>query len=134
MTEQFNLLVNYNKIIESEDLRDITRQLALFLKAKDYITVGDFLQHITKENLIELSNMIEEKSDDAHNNLILITEMLSQAEGIETNTIDQLTKRTNTFITLVTITQLHWRKLVNVYYENMTLGDDCSDKVVVESI
>lgn len=134
MKDNFNLLLNYTKILESEELRPITRQLAHFAQEVDYLTVGSFLQHITKENLMELHAMIEEKTEDAHNNLVLITEMLSQAEGIENNTIEDLTKRTNIFITLVTITQLHWRGLVKVYYENMTLGDDNGDAVVVESI
>lgn len=128
----FPLTLDYDKITKEKSMPPFIRLLALDLIENPYLSVGSFLQSMSDSDLFDLMDTVEKNEDAAMEYIILLTEMLSQAEGIKSEDLSQLTERVNTMITYVVIESLKRRGLVNVFYNNMSFGDEYGDKVIVE--
>jgi hypothetical protein len=66
--------------------------------------------------------------------MILISEMLSAAEGTNMGGTPEVHQRLNMFITWLIFESLKRKGLVKIYYENISFGEDMGDKIVVEKI
>lgn len=128
----FPLNINYDIITKDKTMPAFMRILAMDLIENPYLSVGSFLQSMPDSDLKEIMNTIEEDEDKALEYLVLLTEILCQAEGIISEDLSQLTERTNTMITYIVIESLKRKGLVNVFYNNMSFGDDYGDKIIVE--
>jgi len=102
-----------------------------------YTSLGKFFKKLSDENLQVLSEIIEEgdsEFNDGLEDVVLMTEMLSRAEGVPSQSIEEITENVNYFGMCVTCVSLARKGLVRVYYENMSFGTDHGDKVLVERI
>jgi hypothetical protein len=66
--------------------------------------------------------------------IVLMTEMLSRAEGVPSQSVDEITENVNYFGACITCVSLARKGLVRVYYDNMSFGADNGDKMIVEKI
>lgn len=126
-----------DNIIASKDVLAITKMTAMEAKYEGYITVGSYLQRLSDFDLHELLDICESAKDELNDRvgeLLLITGILSAAEGLDPGEIDVITQRMNSFIMLLTIESLHRKGLVRAIHSNMSLGEDAGDKIVVEKI
>lgn len=116
----------------------MTRLLAATLQQNPYITVSDFFAGLTDEELDKLMDIAEEDDHDSYGDLILMTEMLTAAEGVDVDEedddvyVDNITHRLKMFITFITLESLERKQLIYLHRENMSFGEDYSDKIIAE--
>jgi len=128
---------NMEKIIDAEGLLPVTKSVAKMLMRNPYTSLGRFFEKLSDENLQALMEIIEEgdsEFNDGMEDVVLMTEMLSRAEGVPSQCIDDITENVNYFGACVTCVSLARKGLVRVYYDNMSFGRDQGDKVLVEKI
>jgi len=125
------------KIIESDKLLPVTKSVAKMLMRNPYLTLGKFFKKLSDENLQTLLEIIDEgdsEFNDGIEDIILMTEMLSRAEGVPSQCIEDVTENVNYFGACVTCVSLARKGLVRVYYDNMSFGTDQGDKILVEKL
>jgi hypothetical protein len=136
--EYENYNINYENVTMSKDLLAITRLTAADLMKCPYMTLGDFFKNLTDGDVQSLQNIVEllvdNPEDESIGNLIILTEMLTSAEGVPRPDLEDMHKRLNSFCMYVTVVSLARKGFVKVYYENMSFGEDMGKKVVVERI
>ena len=125
------------KIIDSDKLLPVTKSVAKMLMRNPYTSLGKFFKKLSDENLQALSEIIEEgdsEFNEGMEDIVLMTEMLSRAEGVPSQCIEDITENVNYFGACITCVWLARKGLVRVYYDNMSFGKDQGDKVLVEKI
>lgn len=125
------------KIIESDKLLPVTKSVAKMLMRNSYTSLGKFFKKLSDENLQVLMEIIDEgdsEFNDGMEDIVLMTEMLSRAEGVPSQSIEDITENVNYFGACVTCVSLARKGLVRVYYDNMSFGTDQGDKVIVEKL
>jgi len=127
--------VNYAKVAGEKSLLSVTRLLANELLTNPYMTIGDFLKGLNESDLELLVKVIDEGADHKNfEDLLLIAEMLANAEGLENGTLDVFTERTNQLTTYIVCESLYRKGLVKLHHQNMSFGEDMKDKVIVERL
>lgn len=152
MSDDFDLNLNYEgsedefyidfaRVANTEDLLPTVRLTALSLSNNPYLSLGDWFKGLNENSFKEVYDMVNEtfENHDAPvmEQLMLLTMMLSSAEGTliaSSNNLDELGKQMEVFRNYVAIVSLERKGLVRVFYENLTLGGDMGDKIVVEKI
>ena len=125
------------KIIESDKLLPVTKSVAKMLMRNPYTSLGKFFKKLSDENLEILMEIIDEgdsEFNDGLEDVVLMTEMLSRAEGVPSQSVEDITENVNYFGACVTCVSLARKGLVRVYYDNMSFGTDSGDKIIVERI
>ncbi len=125
------------KIIESDKLLPVTKSVAKMLMRNPYTSLGRFFKKLSNENLEILMEIIDEgdsEFNDRMEDIVLMTEMLSRAEGVPTESVEEITENVNYFGACITCVSLARKGLVRVYYDNMSFGTDNGDKMIVEKI
>jgi len=146
MEDDFNfdeyeeVTVNYQNVLKQNDYMAVTRLLAANLISEPYMTMRDFLIGLSDRDLKELLEILdssmgrEEDTDPRMEEAVLIVVMLSQAEGLSAGDSKTVTSRLNAFAMILAIESLFRKKLVKIFRENMTLGEDYDSKVICEKI
>jgi phosphoribosyl-ATP pyrophosphohydrolase len=125
------------KIIESDKLLAVTKSVAKMLMRNPYTSLGRFFKKLSNENLEILMEIIDEGDSEFNErmeDIVLMTEMLSRAEGVPSQSVDEITENVNYFGACITCVSLARKGLVRVYYDNMSFGADNGDKMIVEKI
>ena len=125
------------KIIESDKLLPVTKAVAKMLMRNPYTSLGRFFKKLSNENLEILMEIIDEGDSEFNErmeDIVLMTEMLSRAEGVPSQSVDEITENVNYFGACITCVSLARKGLVRVYYDNMSFGTDNGDKMIVEKI
>jgi hypothetical protein len=125
------------KIIESDKLLPVTKSVAKMLMRNPYTSLGRFFKKLSNENLEILMEIIDEGDSEFNErmeDIVLMTEMLSRAEGVPSQSVDEITENVNYFGACITCVSLARKGLVRVYYDNMSFGADNGDKMIVEKI
>lgn len=132
--------VNLQQIANDTTVLPTIRLLAMDLMQNPYLTLGDWFRSLNDLSLHELMQVAEETIKDEDSpmmeHLMLLTLMLAQAEGTLTNMneMEELGNQISMMRNYLAIVSLARKGLVRVYYENLTLGSDMGDRVVVEKI
>ena len=125
------------KIIASDKLLPVTKSVAKMLMRNPYTSLGKFFKKLSDENLQILMEIIDEgdsEFNDGMEDVVLMTEMLSRAEGVPSQSIEDITENVNYFGACVTCVSLARKGLVRVYYDNMSFGTDQGEKILVEKL
>lgn len=125
------------KIIESDKLLPVTKSVAKMLMRNPYTSLGRFFKKLSNENLEILMEIIDEGDSEFNErmeDIVLMTEMLSRAEGVPSQSVEEITENVNYFGACITCVALARKGLVRVYYDNMSFGTDNGDKIIVEKI
>ena len=125
------------KIIESDKLLSVTKSVAKMLMRNPYTSLGRFFKKLSNENLEILMEIIDEGDSEFNErmeDIVLMTEMLSRAEGVPSQSVDEITENVNYFGACITCVSLARKGLVRVYYDNMSFGKDQGEKILVEKI
>ena len=134
--------VNFKAITEHSEFLSITKFTAAQLIETPYMSLGDFLKNISNTDLETLLNIIDETQEmEALNNeepgpdfenVVMLALMLSSAEGLDTNSVEELHQNVNCLIALLTCEGLRRKNLVEIIYNNVSFGEDYKDKVIVK--
>lgn len=128
-----------DKVINERSHMPVTRLLAVDMKQCPYMSVGEFFQNIPDDQLRELLEVAEDQEDPRFAELILIAEMLAQAEGVDDqeesdDIIDIVHHRVSQLVIFITLESLYRKKLIKLHRENMSFGEDMADKVIAEKV
>lgn len=129
-------MVNMTEVAKSKDFLAVTRMLAIDLSNHPYLSVGDFMKGLSDSDLQTLVEgaETEENGEVILEDLLILSMMLYQAEGLVIETEEQATDVLNIFINYLACESLARKGLVKIYRENMSFGEDCADKIVVEKL
>lgn len=132
-------MISYQKIVTDTNMLSSTRLLAAKLQQTTYITVKDFLQDLSNDELFDLieaaDSLILNNDNSTHcQDIVLISEMLTRAEGLASSTEDDIFQHTRALCTFVACEGLARRGLVKVFRENMSFGEDMVDKIIIERL
>lgn len=124
--------IDLEAVINS-DYPAVIRIAAVKLQRRTYITVGEFLQELCKNDLNELSSFcnaitIKKDSGEMLDSIILLGEMLSQAEGTPLDKPD--TQRAANLMILISLESLYRKGLIEFYREKATLGSDFASDII----
>jgi hypothetical protein len=128
-------VVNCAEVVKSKESLAVTRLLAADLLAKPYLAVGDWIRNVSDS---DISTLVDGADPDENNeykleDLMLIVMMLRQAEGLPPiNTDDGFREACGQLVTFLVMESLARKKLVRIFYENMSFGEDMGDKPIVE--
>lgn len=124
--------INYAGILNDPKMSAITKLTATKIMKNPYMTLRDFFQGLSNSDItvLELLAGLATEQDDieAQCDLFMMTEMLSRAEGVESDDIEVLTGNLNYFLVLITIVSLNRKGVVDIKWENMSFGEDMRDK------
>jgi len=126
-------VINYEKVSRQKNLTHTTRVLALNLMENPYLKVGDFFKNISDHSLNELIELTNKDDDDSVSETLLLSEMLSKAEGLD-NEIKDMARNVGYLRVLVAGVSLHRKGMIKAYYNNMSFGDDTGDQIVFEKL
>lgn len=137
-SDGFPLTINYQDIAKC-DLLPITTSLAESLLINPYLAPGDFFRSLTDDELYGILEMLDDNESLGDEgilteDMILITEMLVQAEGLASNSLDELGSRIKSTVMYFTLESLRRRNLVKIHYQNISYGDDYSHLKVAERL
>ena len=133
--DENTFVINYQIIIAEKTFMSLTRFLASQMTKNPFLSVGHFLAEISDVDLSALSNIVEGGEDHpALSELMLIAEMLASGEGLDRGSLDTIHQRVNMFMMFITFESLYRKKLVKLYHENMSFGDDMQNAVIVERL
>lgn len=121
--------INYDQIIEDGNLPSAIRILAAKLKNNPMMTLGKFFMNLSDEELFGLREL-SLNPDASAPELLLLTMMLSAAEGTSALTEEELTFHITMTSLFISTTVLHSQGFVTAHFENFSYGDDMSDKVM----
>lgn len=130
----FPLDINLDRISQEKTFLSMTRLLAIDLMNNPYLSIGSFVKNLSDKDIDEFMELVENDSDMAMENMLLITELLAGAEGLPSENMSELTERCNIMTSYLTIESLARKKLVIVHHENMSFGEEFNKKIIVERI
>ena len=123
--------INYDQIIEDSSLPYAIRILAAKLKTQPMMTVGKFFANLNDEELDGLHQLIMDH-DAAAPELLLLTMMLSAAEGTSAITEEELNSNVTATVIFISTTVLHREGLVTAYFDVFSYGEDMADMIMAE--
>lgn len=130
--------VDVHSVLTSKNHLSVTKLLAANLAAEPYFTVKSFLVGLSDQDLNLLLDIAEtayqEKPHQYFSDLVLISEMLAEAEGLDGGDLETYRDRLATFMGFIAIERLDRDGLVKAHRENMSFGDDTAGRIVVERI
>lgn len=127
--------LNYAKIATEKGLLSMTRLLASDLSTNPYLTIGDFLKNLSDGDVEQLVKIIDD--GEKHKNfedLMLISGMLSAAEGQPAETVDDYHKCMNMMMTFAVCESLYRKGMIKLHRENMSFGDDMQHAMIAEKL
>ena len=131
-------VIDLEKVTKQSDMLAVTRLLAANLINNPYMTVGDFMEGLSDNDLEALLDIAEAIDTDVDNHrsaeLMLIAEMLAKAEGVTTEILTHAMDHINALITFLSIEGLARKGLVKVYRERFSLGEDMATQIICEPL
>jgi hypothetical protein len=128
--------VNYNQVIRNPDLSQIVKTLAKKITENPYMLVSDFFKSLGDSEVDELSEMVNSMNDDTESlkNLLLISQMLSRAEGLSPETDEEEFVNLEYLVVWIVCVSLEREGQAKVFYENMSFGQEFNTAKIVEKV
>jgi hypothetical protein len=131
--------LNYRNIAEANWVLPTIRLLAIDMQKNPYATLGDWFRGLADSSVHELQELAEtcyqDPDSETMEQMMLLTMMLASAEGTcDIGDMEKNRTQLGMMMSLITIVGLERKGLVRVFYENLTLGTDMSDAVIVEKL
>lgn len=127
--------VNCDLVSKDKDLLPVTKNLAKKLIQTEYLTVGEFFEGLSDEDLKTLLHGSEMTDENPNmlDDVLMLAMMLAGAEGAnEIKDEHDAMKAVAQFTSFVALESLFRKGLIKLYRENMSFSDDLGDKIVAE--
>jgi hypothetical protein len=128
----FPFEVNYEKVFRTDSVLPMARLLAATLMENPYMTVGTYMQKARDSELALILEISEDEEDERMGDLLLMSEMLARAEGVDTPDTETVTGHLQAFISFAAITSLHRKDLLDAHYENMSFGEEFNKHIIAK--
>ena len=132
--------LNYRNIAEANWILPTIRLLAIDLQKNPYVTVGDWFRGLADSSVYELQELAETcyenpDNEESMEQMMLLAMMLASGEGTcDMNDMEKNRTQLGMLMSLITVVGLERKGFVRVFYENLTLGDDMGNAVIVEKL
>lgn len=128
--------INLEKVMQDSRIPSTIRALAMDLMRCPYLSVGDFLKNLPDSEVYGLQELVEEESYESMENLLLLTIMLAKAEAADGPWEDKalIAEQLTKMQMLITVASLHRKGMIQVWYENFSLGKDMEDKQIASKL
>lgn len=127
--------INYDGIIKAPLLMECTRDLARTLRHNPYLTFGDYMNEMPSAVLNELLEVADDESHEHFDELVLISEMLARAEGLDASQNDaESLKRLKVLMSIIAVEGLYRKGMIRAFRENYSFGEDMLTKIVAQRI
>jgi hypothetical protein len=123
--------INYEQIIEDVNIPSVIRLLAMRLMMKPMMLIGNFFANLSDTELEELRELAQDPEVTAPE-LLLLTMMLSAAEGTSAVTEEELQGHIAGTIIFISTAILHRNGLVTANFQNFSYGSDMEESVLAE--
>lgn len=140
--ENAGYIANLEKVVGDVEYLPIVRLTAAGLISNPYNTVGNWLQNVANGDLNDLLEIINEQHDayeldpdamiDAYDNIVLLTLILAQSEGVDLEDFDDLHDNVGILSILLTTEGLARKGLVDIMYDQVSFGSEFRDVVVAK--
>ena len=128
----FPFKINYEKLLKTKDILPMVRLLAADLMKNPYMTIGTYLQKARDSDLQLILESSEDDEDERLCDILLMAEMLAKAEGVETDSIEDVHNHLNAFITLVAVASLERKGLIDADYDVMSFGEEFAHHTIAK--
>lgn len=129
--------IDLHKAQDYKELPAVARLVAHQAKGAGYLRLGDWLRNLHPYDLRMLSTIIDECQDTiddpATATMISLTMILVQAEGLPLNP-DELSGQVNQLGMFITTESLARKGIVEVFYDNVSLGDDAGTLPIARAL
>lgn len=132
--------LNYRNIAEANWILPTIRLLAIDLQKNPYVTVGDWFRGLADSSIYELQELAETcyenpDNEESMEQMMLLAMMLASGEGTcDMKDMEKNRTQLGMLMSLITVVGLERKGFVRVFYENLTLGDDMGNAVIVEKL
>lgn len=127
--------INYENIIRCDDLMECTRDLARTLKYNPYLSFGDYMNELPTSILDKLLEVADDEENEHFDELVLLSEMLARAEGLDAAQNDEETlTRLKVLMSILAVEGLYRKGMIRAYRENYSFGDDMHNKIVAKRL
>ena len=132
--------LNYRNIAEANWILPTIRLLAIDLQKNPYVTVGDWFRGLADSSVYELQELAETcyenpDNEESMEQMMLLAMMLASGEGTcDMKDMEKNRTQLGMLMSLITVVGLERKGFVRVFYENLTLGDDMGNAVIVEKL
>ena len=128
--------IDLKMIQDSPRTWSINKSLAFKLSFNSFASLGDFLQSLSDADmdfLMRIVDSLHEDNEETITEFMLLTFLLSYAEGLDiTEDAEQISKRSNVLAGFIVAESMARKDLVELMYENMSLGEDAMNLVVIK--
>ena len=128
----FPFEVNDGKVFRTDSVLPMARLLAATLMENPYMTVGTYMQKARDSELALIMEISEDEEDERMGDLLLMSEMLARAEGVDTPDIETVQGHLQAFISFAAIASLHRKDLLDAHYENMSFGEEFHKHIIAK--
>lgn len=128
----FPFEINYEKVFKTNSILPMVRLLAAELMNNPYMTIGAYLQKARDSDFQLILEASEDEEDERLSDILLMAEMLAKAEGVETDSIEDVYKHLNSFITLVAVASLERKGLILADYDVMSFGEEFAHSTIAK--
>lgn len=134
------LQMNYLAISKNADMSSVTRLLAMRLIGQQYISLGDFFRDLSARDGEELYKLVSTfnnpdiKDQKAATEMIVLTEMLSRAEGVFATSHIEVARFVSMFAALIITHSLEKKGMVIVDWDNASFGSEYDNKSIARAV
>ena len=128
----FPMEINYERVLKTNSILPMVRLLAADLMNNPYMTIGAYLQRARDEDLQLILEASEDEEDERLSDILLMAEMLAKAEGVETDSIEDVYKHLNCIITLAAVASLERKGLILADYDVMSFGEEFAHHTIAK--
>jgi len=118
--------INYEQAMQDGNLPTTIKLLAARLLMNPHMLVGNFFANLSDTELDELRELVE-NVDAAAPELLLLTMMLSAAEGTTALSEEELETQMSATTIFISTAALHRKGLVTAHFESFSYGEDMID-------
>lgn len=126
--------INYDSIIKDKRLLKITKHVAEWLRDNPYLTVEMFLEQISDDDIDTLLIASEDPDSFHYMEIGLLGEMLARAEGVFSESDDDLASRLSQLTVFLAAEGLARKGLIDISRENMSFGEDMVNAVFARAL
>lgn len=125
--------INYDQIISDDTMPVGIRMLAAKLKISPIMLVGEYFQNISNDELQSLRELTVDP-DESLAELLLLTVMLTSAEGTSALEEDELYDHIKTTLVFITTTVLDRFNLVEAFFDKFSYGHEMLHEVIARPL
>lgn len=125
--------INYQKLITDSTLPVAIRMLAAKLNITPMMLVGEYFKNISDEELQSLRQLTVDP-DESMPELLLLTIMLTSAEGTSALEDDELYDHIKTTLVFITTSVLDRFNLVEAFYDKFSYGHEMLHEVIARPL